>query len=146
MRSLSDSNRLAESRLTSACTCRASPARDTGVRRTAEHQEIKKGNQARWEGTMKNTVRALATVILLSGCASASSTYGPDGKEAFVINCSGLARNWGMCYEKAGNLRATKGYEVIGQGGDSGAVGSVNPSGGFAGSVISRTLLVKCKD
>jgi hypothetical protein len=95
---------------------------------------------------MRNAAIAVATVILLSGCASASRTYGPDGKEAFVINCSGLARNWGMCYEKAGNLCTTKGYEVIGRGGDSGAVASVNPSGGFAGSVISRTLLVKCKD
>lgn len=96
---------------------------------------------------MKNARMALiTTVILLSGCASVSRTYGPDGKEAFVINCSGLARNWGMCYEKAGNLCATKGYEVIGGGSDSGAVASVSPSGGFAGSVISRTLLVKCKD
>jgi len=95
---------------------------------------------------MRSAARALATGILLSGCASASKTYGPDGKEAFSINCSGLARNWGMCYEKAGNLCGTKGYEVIGQGGDSGAVASVSPSGGFGGSVISRSLLVKCKE
>ena len=60
---------------------------------------------------MRNATIALATVILLSGCASASKTHGPDGKEAFFINCSGLARTWGMCYEKAGDLcgpRATK--------------------------------------
>lgn len=94
---------------------------------------------------MRNAAIALATAILLNGCASASRTYGPDGKEAFSINCSGLARNWGMCYEKAGDLCGTRGYEVIGQGGDFGTVASVNPSGGVGGSVISRSLLIKCK-
>lgn len=95
---------------------------------------------------MKNAAIALATVILLSGCASASKTYGPDGKEAFSINCSGLARTWGMCFEKAGDLCGTRGYEVVGQGSDHGAVVSVNPSGGFGGTTISRSLLVKCKE
>ena len=95
---------------------------------------------------MRNATIALATVILLSGCVSASKTYGPDGKEAFSINCSGLARTWGMCYEKAGDLCGAKGYEVIGQGGDHGAVVSVNQSGGFGGSMISRSLLVKCRE
>lgn len=95
---------------------------------------------------MRNAAITLATVILLSGCASASKTYGPDGKEAFSINCSGLARNWSMCYEKAGDLCGTRGYEVISQGGDQGTVASVNPYGGLGGSTISRSLLVKCKE
>lgn len=95
---------------------------------------------------MRNIALALATIIVLSGCASASKTYGPDGKEAYSINCSGLARTWGMCYEKAGDLCGTKGYDVIGQGSDRGAVVSVNPTGGFGGSTISRSLMVKCKD
>ena len=95
---------------------------------------------------MRYTATILASFVLLSGCATASKTYGPDGKEAFSLNCSGLARTWGMCYEKAGELCGTKGYEVVGQGGDHGAVVSVNPSGGFGGSVISRSLLVKCKE
>lgn len=91
---------------------------------------------------------AIAFLILASGCASAraSKTYGPDGKEAFSISCSGLARNWGMCYEKAGELCGTRGYEVITQSGDHGSVAAVNPSTGFAGSVISRSLLIRCKD
>jgi hypothetical protein len=88
----------------------------------------------------------IAFLILASGCARASNTYGPDGKEAFSISCSGLARNWGMCYEKAGDLCGTRGYEVINQSGDHGSVAAVNPSSGFAGSVISRSLLIRCKD
>jgi hypothetical protein len=69
---------------------------------------------------------ALAAVTALSACASASKTYGPDGKEACSINCSGLARTWGMCFEKAGDLCGAKGYDVIGQGTDHGAIVSVN--------------------
>jgi hypothetical protein len=91
------------------------------------------------------TLGSLAVLLLAGGCATASSTYGPDGKEAFAINCSGMARNWGMCYEKAGELCETRGYEVVNQSGDQGAAASITPSGGFGGSVISRSMLVKCK-
>jgi hypothetical protein len=91
------------------------------------------------------TLGSLAVLLLAGGCATASPTYGPDGKEAFAINCSGMARNWGMCYEKAGELCATRGYEVLNQSGDQGAAASITPSGGFGGSVISRSMLVKCK-
>jgi hypothetical protein len=95
---------------------------------------------------MTKIILVLTAAIALAGCASSSKTYGPDGKEAYSINCSGWARTWGMCYEKAGDLCGTKGYEVIGQGSDRGALASVNPSGGFAGSTISRSLMVKCRD
>ena len=95
---------------------------------------------------MRNLALVLTAAIALGGCASASTTYGPDGKQAYSINCSGLARTWGMCYERAGDLCGTRGYEVIAQGSDRGAVASVNPTGGFAGSTISRSFLVKCKD
>ena len=95
---------------------------------------------------MKNIGLALAAVIVLGGCASAAKTYGPDGKEAYSLNCSGLARTWGMCYEKAGDLCGSRGYEVIGQGSDRGAIASANQTGGFAASTISRSLLVKCKE
>lgn len=88
---------------------------------------------------------SIAVVVLVGGCASASQTYGPDGREAFSIDCSGMARTWGMCYEKAGEICGTRGYEVINQSGDQGAAASITPSGGFGGSVISRSLLIKCK-
>lgn len=90
-------------------------------------------------------LNGLVVAVLAGGCASGSQTYGPDGKQAFAINCSGMARNWGMCYEKAGELCGTRGYEVINQSGDQGAGASITPSGGFGGSVISRSLLIKCK-
>src|SRR5712692_1373139 len=96
-------------------------------------------------GNLRRGSIALLTVFLLSGCASAARTYGPDGREAFAISCSGLARNWGMCYSKAGELCGTRGYDVVGQGGDSGVAVSAGQSGVVGGSVISRSLLVACK-
>ena len=30
----------------------------------------------------------------LSGCASVKESYGPDGRKAYALNCSGLARGW----------------------------------------------------
>jgi hypothetical protein len=40
--------------------------------------------------------------LLLAGCASSRETYLADGTKGFSLDCSGTARNWGMCYEKAG--------------------------------------------
>ncbi|MBU9259075.1 hypothetical protein KTD13_01775 [Burkholderia multivorans] len=109
----------------------------------------------------KITLAALISAALLSGCASVSRTYGPDGREALTLNCSGLARNWGMCYKAAGDRCGSAGYDVLGRGGDGGYVSSgygsgggqfANGSGSFGGnfggfgsSVITRTLIVQCR-
>lgn len=111
---------------------------------------------------MKKIVIAAVCAAVLSGCASVSRTYGPDGREALTMNCSGMARNWGMCYKAAGDQCGSAGYDVIGRGGDAGHVSAsnggmsgyvANGSGGFTGgynsfggSVISRTLIVQCRD
>src|SRR6266436_3273938 len=60
----------------------------------------------------------------LVGCASSSKTFDADGKEAHVLNCSGTARNWGMCLEKAGEICGTKGYEIVQKSGDTGWIAS----------------------
>lgn len=41
---------------------------------------------------MREVAIALAAVAVVTGCASASKTYGPDGKEAYSINCSARPR------------------------------------------------------
>jgi hypothetical protein len=82
----------------------------------------------------------------VSGCATASKTYTSDGKEGYVINCSGSALNWGMCYEKAGELCGAKGYVVLEKSGDTGAIISGSQYGFFGGSVINRSMIIKCKD
>lgn len=83
--------------------------------------------------------------IFLSGCASSSKTFAPDGSEAHSLNCSGTARNWGMCYEKAGNICKDKGYDILAGGSDQDATLVANNGSVFAGTKHNRNLLIKCK-
>lgn len=91
----------------------------------------------------------LGFVVAVCGCAGSSKTYGPDGSEMYSLNCSGWARNWGMCLEKAGELCGPRGYQIVNRSGDSPGMlvtgSSFGASSGFsAAPVISRTMLVKC--
>lgn len=95
---------------------------------------------------MKRTITLLLIVVFLSGCAMASKTYTSDGKQGYSISCSGSALNWGLCYEKAGDLCGSKGYEVLEKSGDQGALVSGNQYGVYGGSTINRSMIIKCKE
>lgn len=95
---------------------------------------------------MKAIIICLAIAISLSGCATAKKTYTSDGREGYSITCSGSALNWGMCYEKAGELCGQKGYEVLEKTGDQGSMLSGNQFGLYGGSVINRNIIIKCKE
>lgn len=82
---------------------------------------------------------------LLTGCATAKQTYAPDGGTAHSINCSGSALNWGMCFEKAGEICKERGYEVITGGSDQDATVVQTQQGGFGASKNNRSMLIKCK-
>ena len=87
--------------------------------------------------------------ILMAACASSSKTYTPNGGVGYNIDCSGTARNWGMCYEKAGELCKEKGYDIIHQSGEhgnatSGYAGAYN-SNIFGSSLHFRTMTISCK-
>lgn len=108
---------------------------------------------------MKRVILLLC--IMLAGCASASHTYGPDGRDAYSLNCSGAARTWGMCLEKAGDLCGTRGYEVLQASSEEGFIAAANAgasisgnranfagsgsSAFFAGTTHSRSMLIACK-
>jgi len=89
----------------------------------------------------------LFVVLILGGCATASKTYTSNGKEGYSINCSGTLLNWGLCFKKAGKLCGTKGYKVLEKSSDTGAIVTANQQYGLnGGTVINRTMIVKCKD
>lgn len=87
----------------------------------------------------------IASAFLLTACATSSKTYGPDGKEAYSITCSGMALDWGMCMSKAGDICGARGYNVLNVNGDSGEIVTSNPQMTFGGTTISRNMLVSCK-
>ena len=92
---------------------------------------------------MRITFMLLLVFIFLGGCATAKKTYTSDGKEGYSITCSGSALNWGMCYEKAGEICGSKGYEVLEKSGDQGAMVSGNQFGLYGSSVINRNMIIK---
>ncbi len=95
---------------------------------------------------MKKLILIISIMVLAGGCATAKKTYTSDGKEGYAITCSGSALNWGMCYEKAGEICGEKGYEVLEKSGDQGAMVSGNQFGLYGGSVINRSMIIKCKE
>lgn len=98
---------------------------------------------------MKRNSLILAGAALLAsclaGCAFASKTYAPDGRQAFSISCDGLANSWSKCFQKAGSICKDNGYDTFTQSSDGGVLVSATPAVATGGSVISRTLLVACK-
>jgi len=94
---------------------------------------------------MKNLLVLIIALVFIGGCATAKQTYTADGQQGHSINCSGSALNWGMCYEKAGELCGENGYEVLEKTGDQGAMATAGQFGLFAGSIINRSMIIKCK-
>lgn len=90
-------------------------------------------------------VLLFALFVFIASCATSRETFMPDGGKGHSINCSGTALNWGMCYEKAGEICGEKGYDVIAGGSDQGAIMAGNQYGLYGGSVMNRSMLIKCK-
>lgn len=93
-------------------------------------------------------VATLPALFLLS-CAAVHETYAPDGRKAYTLNCSGLARGWDKCFTTAGDLCGSSGYDILDRNGEPVSVASfaANNSGGsgFAGSTFERSMVVACK-
>ncbi len=93
---------------------------------------------------IKSSLIAILTMLSLYGCASSSQTYTQSGAIGHNINCSGVARNWGMCFEKAGELCKTSGYRILQATTDNGIVINAESRSLNAMSTISRNLLIQC--
>jgi hypothetical protein len=91
----------------------------------------------------------ILSVLVLSGCASATKTYAPDGREAYSLDCSGTSRNWGMCYEKAGEICKAKGYDTITVNGEQGVAtgghATTKSASVYGSSLHFRTMTIACK-
>ena len=93
---------------------------------------------------LMNKIFMLTTFILFNACATSKVIYTPEGKKGYNITCSGSALNWGMCYEKAGEMCGSEGYTIIEKSDDKGEIVSANQFGLYGGSVINRNMLIVC--
>jgi hypothetical protein len=82
--------------------------------------------------------------LFLAGCATSSVTYLPSGEVGYNITCSGTDLTWWHCYEKAGELCGSSGYDVVVRSDDKGASVVANQFGLYSGSTIQRNMLIKC--
>lgn len=94
---------------------------------------------------MIRKISVAIALAALSGCASVSKTYAPDGRQAFALDCSGLARSWAMCQKKAGDICRERGYDVFTRDSETGSLVSANQQQLFGGSVMNRNMLIACK-
>lgn len=87
----------------------------------------------------------LLAVLLLSGCATSTKMYGPDGKEYFFIACDGAGVPMSICYEKALEV-CPNGYYLAGQEKTVGSLQAAwTPQGGFAGQGMHKNITIACK-
>lgn len=104
---------------------------------------------------MKGTVLGgiiAASALTLSGCTTALPTYGPDGRQAHVIQCTGAGLTWNNCLQKAGDICGTRGYDVIERNGERVTTTAVAAAGSSEGQTVlsassdsQRTMMVACK-
>ncbi|ELP5717693.1 hypothetical protein U3C44_22730 (plasmid) [Enterobacter asburiae] len=83
--------------------------------------------------------------LFLTACSSTTKTFGPDGKEAYALSCSGVLKDWGDCQKEAGRLCGIKGYDTVTVNGESGVIFSASNQSAFANTTMNRNMLIKCK-
>lgn len=99
---------------------------------------------------ISSSLAMLATISACGVSASSSQTYTINGKQGYTINCSGAERNWGMCYERAGNKCQNKGYDIVDVSGEQGTVSAVKSATGLSTSTTTTTynriMVIECKE
>lgn len=87
----------------------------------------------------------IGIILITAGCASVKESYAPDGRRAYALNCSGLARGWDKCYSAAGDICKDKGYDILDRSDENTVVAGMNNQGGFGTKSNERSMLVACK-
>lgn len=94
---------------------------------------------------MKRGVTGVVVILMPGACATVHDSYAPDGRPAYTLNCSGLARGWDKCFEAAGNLCKTAGFDVIDRSDESVGVAGAGRGGLFGAKTNERSMVIACK-
>jgi hypothetical protein len=95
--------------------------------------------------------------LSLTGCAISKPMYLPDGSQGFNISCDGSANSISKCFQKAGELCGSRGYDIVTREGEIIPYGYAG--GGFnanqhaangayisqSGAYVNRSLMIKCR-
>ncbi len=86
----------------------------------------------------------MVAIGLLAGCAagvSVQTVKGPNGKDAYVMKCSGFGRDHSDCMQKAGDL-CPAGYNIVD---DSSQFGGAMVTGHTVLAANKEYMTVSCK-
>ncbi len=93
---------------------------------------------------MKKIILALM-LTTLTACASVQDTYAPDGRKAYALNCSGLARGWDKCQQAAGQICGAKGYDILDRISEDMQTIGAGTTDAFGAKSAERSMLIACK-
>ena len=105
-------------------------------------------------GQERMGVVLLLTLVLLAGCATSRELRRADGWMTHVVSCGGSLLSMDHCLEKAGEVCAGRGYEILAREGDDASADRAVPGGGLpvlprtaeeAGSYPERRLHIRCR-
>jgi hypothetical protein len=95
------------------------------------------------------TVIILLAGLMISSCAMSKKTYLPDGSEGYSISCDGSAVGINVCFEKAGEICGSRGYDILNREGQivPFGVGSATNNQAFVtyGSFNTKSIMIRCK-
>jgi hypothetical protein len=104
-------------------------------------------------------VIAVAAVVILGGCATATQTVLSGGGVGYVVKCSGIGMNWDTCHEKARQACDGKSFAVVERTGEQvgtatqGAAATSTPGlkrvdgfGNFALYQSNRAMTIQCNE
>jgi len=106
------------------------------------------------------SARVLAVMglaALVTACASSKPVYLPDGSRGYSISCDGAAVGMNVCFEKAGQLCGSRGYDLLNREGQVVYTGVTTGSGNasryaaqgssfaYFGGMNTKSILVKCR-
>lgn len=94
-------------------------------------------------------IAAILSILFMFGCAMSKKTYLSDGSEGHSISCDGSAVGINVCFEKAGEICGSKGYDLISREGQviPFGTGSANNQGAFVtyGAFNTKSIMIRCK-
>lgn len=89
-----------------------------------------------------NRIAATACLVLVAaGCAS-GIRHNDDG--TLGIECSGGYHDWSRCHQRAADACRPDGFEIVSRLSNEGSSGVGSRDWSAQGSVVSRTLVVRC--
>jgi hypothetical protein len=95
---------------------------------------------------MKRIALFLVAGIALGGCATSRTITGQDGKPLHKISCDGPALSMDACYEKAGELCGSAGFDIVNQAGQATPFFIAGGGTFSAGTMVTRTVLAQCRE